>query len=729
MALLKDLQPYKYQTLGNCEIRVLMLENGHFGQPLRAHFEIVTLGYNFELSPQEMSSVKDLAGLECFEILPPQTVPLRTGTNSFPKMTLDGEDAAKSCFRIHDYCALSYAWGSADRPYTIQLHQNSFVPITASLYQALQHFRGTQTVTPLWADALCINQADNEEKARQVAFMGAIYRCARSVRVWLGESDGLDWIAFAMLDEMRNLGYPRGEDGVCDALALAKHKCQCRPALSFRDGREAYGHALAGLQALLDRPWFQRLWVVQEVHLSTAVCVQSGEHQTHFQSLTALGEWALFSVDLHPLVIARLGQRRLDMIRHFRRKELWPLSFISTMSERWSARCAVPHDRIYAVRWLARDCSWIHMKPDYSIEISALFRRVTVSCLEHDHKRGQHPSALLALAQYTRDGQGERADPRWPTWLPDYHRFSPECEPIMYSFLDAIGDRLPKEAMHVLGEEKAGDHRLHGLRLGGRISGTICRMLGDSELATALAGCDLTLLPHGGLQVNTVHDRGSIIAWLQRCSRFLRAEQDERCRGAVAEEADHLTRSHTAERGVAPRKWNRRRSEAFLPAVDKDHLYGLTIIDDSLQTPDRANLRNFIPGPLSDKNATVEGAVCALLATMGEYSPYGTQSSHIEDSILSILGLDHHVLNRIEMDRVLASLKIPPDRVYFGWVPKSARRGDAVSILYGSMFPFVLRKSGDMDAYEIVGHALFPTLTEEAALGVDVKRKESVLLV
>ncbi|KAF2836992.1 HET-domain-containing protein, partial [Patellaria atrata CBS 101060] len=40
-----------------------------------------------------------------------------------------------------------------------------------------------------WIDALCINQADMEEKSHQIALMGRIYSVAESVIVWLGLQD------------------------------------------------------------------------------------------------------------------------------------------------------------------------------------------------------------------------------------------------------------------------------------------------------------------------------------------------------------------------------------------------------------------------------------------------------------------------------------------------------------------------------------------------------------
>ena len=74
------------------------------------------------------------------------------------------------------YDALSYVWGSDDKPNTLNmLDDETKLPITNSLYRALQRFRRTDKRRNLWVDAVCINQADNVEKSVQVAMMGRIY--------------------------------------------------------------------------------------------------------------------------------------------------------------------------------------------------------------------------------------------------------------------------------------------------------------------------------------------------------------------------------------------------------------------------------------------------------------------------------------------------------------------------------------------------------------------------
>lgn len=100
------------------------------------------------------------------------------------------------------YEALSYEWGGEERSHSIQLQDGRALQITKSLYDALADIR---QVPPegrhrlVWADSICINQDDIQERSQQVALMGSIYRKASRVITYIGpERDGsLGAIQFA----------------------------------------------------------------------------------------------------------------------------------------------------------------------------------------------------------------------------------------------------------------------------------------------------------------------------------------------------------------------------------------------------------------------------------------------------------------------------------------------------------------------------------------------------
>lgn len=63
------------------------------------------------------------------------------------------------------------------------------VQITENLDIALRNFRGRALSKLFWIDALCINQADAEEREAQVQLMRRIFSSATRTVIWLGEDD------------------------------------------------------------------------------------------------------------------------------------------------------------------------------------------------------------------------------------------------------------------------------------------------------------------------------------------------------------------------------------------------------------------------------------------------------------------------------------------------------------------------------------------------------------
>jgi hypothetical protein len=88
------------------------------------------------------------------------------------------------------YEALSYTWGSDAAQHDIRVDGKRFL-VRPNLLEALMHLRGLSETRVLWIDAICINQADIEERNRQLYLMPHIYGRAQMVLVWLGHDDSL----------------------------------------------------------------------------------------------------------------------------------------------------------------------------------------------------------------------------------------------------------------------------------------------------------------------------------------------------------------------------------------------------------------------------------------------------------------------------------------------------------------------------------------------------------
>ncbi|KAI1173328.1 heterokaryon incompatibility protein-domain-containing protein [Nemania sp. FL0916] len=119
--------------------------------------------------------------------------------------------------RFIRYDALSYTWGDGKTTQIITCNGLDF-PITENLSQALRALRASQYPGEnryLWVDAICINQADDAEKSRQVSNMFLIFKSATMVIAWLGETfDGIKSVLHEAVALERDLASKRGSSAV-----------------------------------------------------------------------------------------------------------------------------------------------------------------------------------------------------------------------------------------------------------------------------------------------------------------------------------------------------------------------------------------------------------------------------------------------------------------------------------------------------------------------------------
>lgn len=155
----------------------------------------------------------------------------------------------------------------------------------------------------LWVDAVCINQDDLLERSAQVPCMPQIYRSARRVLTWLGsgaESSELAFLALGNLGKQVELT----ASGVLVSSPNSEHQDwhQSQVPLLYDD---ATWHAL---DCLFQRPIFERLWIVQESHLSNRQSIWQCGHDQVSWSLARRAAACLSQKNL-PLVSlqARLG--------------------------------------------------------------------------------------------------------------------------------------------------------------------------------------------------------------------------------------------------------------------------------------------------------------------------------------------------------------------------------------------------------------------------------------
>lgn len=152
--------------------------------------------------------------------------------------------------------AISYVWGSSDRNIPISC-DGATLYITENLSNVLRQVRKPHEPRTIWADSICINQQDVVEKGVQVDMMGQLYSRADRVLICLGSNDatgGADRVAslIATVDEMIQKG-----------LKNIKDKSISLPFLS-NDDPILQDEKWSSFRELLEEPWFERGWTVQE---------------------------------------------------------------------------------------------------------------------------------------------------------------------------------------------------------------------------------------------------------------------------------------------------------------------------------------------------------------------------------------------------------------------------------------------------------------------------------
>ena len=140
----------------------------------------------------------------------------------------------------HMYEALSYVWGSPEKPHTLYIDEKP-MPITANLHEVLLRLRNRMIERIIWIDAVCIDQTNIEERGEQIQYMAEIYSKASRVVVWLGEA----------ADE---------SDRALKQIRMAADEEQQKPLVTDED-RQA-------VLALVQRPWFRRIWVAHPLRIS-----------------------------------------------------------------------------------------------------------------------------------------------------------------------------------------------------------------------------------------------------------------------------------------------------------------------------------------------------------------------------------------------------------------------------------------------------------------------------
>ncbi|KAI1450265.1 hypothetical protein F5Y02DRAFT_108176 [Annulohypoxylon stygium] len=225
---------------------------------------------------------------------------------------------------VRFFYALSYVWGDATQREIIMLEGRPF-SITRNLYEAIHQFRQRPydigyPEDYFWIDAICINQDDLDERACQVPRMMDIYH-AGSVVIWLGHARKrpADSLSKKLIRRARSSQPQISPDEAVEMLfKKAESMWDDWEPVDDDDNviiEEEFGDAYAAvvyeMSQILNRPWFDRVWTIQEACLEVSPLVYMGRHSVHLRHLIDI--WTILSRE-HRFLLLCPGSWRMSSI-------------------------------------------------------------------------------------------------------------------------------------------------------------------------------------------------------------------------------------------------------------------------------------------------------------------------------------------------------------------------------------------------------------------------------
>jgi len=238
------------------EIRLITIIPGRHWDQIECRLETHSLEkvaptYQAFVSSNDLTSLGDPVALERWieNRLPPALAKLKPLERVHSTQPL----AELHRFLWGDFVALSYVWGDKANTREIVVNKQK-LHVTASLERILRDFRNAGEFSGrcrVWIDALSINQADLEERAAQIQRMPAIYGMAWTVVADMGAASARSTAALSLVQ---------------DFATFRELSCEQEIERLLRADSRALGTVnWLGLHELMQRPYWFRLWIIQEL--------------------------------------------------------------------------------------------------------------------------------------------------------------------------------------------------------------------------------------------------------------------------------------------------------------------------------------------------------------------------------------------------------------------------------------------------------------------------------
>ena len=303
--------------------------------------------------------------------------------------------------------------------------------------------------------------------------MGQLYRKAEQVIVWLGERDETTTLA---LETMKTIfkscctelyGPATVEDCVmklsndADWYAL-REKTMKTAVPNWPEDPETCAKAL---QQFFKRPWFSRIWVIQEVRDSQNIVVQIAETTLAWSIITVTAAWVVYA----PSPVTHInepykfgGFLHADLMQQKLFTTQDDVPFLEVLDRCRSFKSSIPTDRIFALLQYpaariqevenSRDpttrityplnsqknpfASHFKIKVDYDLSLLEVYRQIVIRSISEG-------SSLQVLSHAIEDQDKRKGYPSWmPVWHATSSRFTGPRRTYLFNASRGYGPQL-----------------------------------------------------------------------------------------------------------------------------------------------------------------------------------------------------------------------------------------------------------------------------------------------
>ncbi|KAN0091834.1 Heterokaryon incompatibility protein (HET) domain containing protein [Hyaloscypha variabilis] len=276
------------------------------------------------------------------------------------------------------YEALSYTWADHDAGQKGETSGSEVIYlgyfwdvfyITSNCAKALRRVRYPNRSRSIWVDSICINQDNNDECSHQVQLMRRIYANAWSVIVYLGAASEDSDLAMGLL-----------------------HR-QTTSRSNFTSSEAS------SLKSLFSRPYFSRIWIVQEVALAKCLHFYCGNSEAMVSEYTGTPIESILGLHNIPAWFKHSQNQTL----------LKGEALLSLVLDTASCQCSDPRDRIFALFGLIQTAYEEGLMAEYHLSIEQVYTGITAYLMTK-----VHIVDVLRLASLT------PSMPSLPSWVPNW---------------------------------------------------------------------------------------------------------------------------------------------------------------------------------------------------------------------------------------------------------------------------------------------------------------------